>query len=474
MTTYSRAAAATHGSTRTADPGILPASSRQDWCWHWMRSHTEDSTPLEIPHVLLLRGPLDVGALRDALAEIEMRHEALRMRLAGHAGAAADATWPGQRLLPAPSDLNVLSAGSEDGQPEVLHTVAQRLDLTDRMIRHTLVSAAHGEHHLVTQFHHLAVDAMSHDLFQQQLAAAYAARIGAGGGPSADKLVPFSYVDMIQREQSAQVRADHRRRAADLARAVQAHGAERPLPGRGGAEMSLVSRFAGIPLTLSSADTENLNQWCREQRTTPHNALLALLARGVADVYERDRLVASLYMHGRTTPASRQAIGLMCNVLPVPLDLGSRDPSGLARQVGERILETWDAIDVPLSVVADEAAVRTGSEAFYRAGLSHLEFRTIGDAGQRRRNTDAPLQFGPGLSARYVTHEAPDRGMRFATRRQALQSAQSLYATVDLAGSAITGSLWFDEQYHDAERLVHVVDAFHAGIRAIGTARLGE
>lgn len=466
MTVPARSAAALPGDDRAPDTDVLPASSRQDWCWHWMRSYTEDSAPLE-SEVLLLRGRLDVGALRDALADVEMRHDALRLHLAGEEGTVGDATWPGQRLRPTPSGLHVVRAGSGQERAEVTHALRRRLDLTDRMVRTTLVRSADGDHLLLAQFNHLVVDATSHDLFRRDLAAAYAARTEPGRGAPADGPTRFSYVDMIRQEQSPQARADRRRRAADLARTLRAHGAEEPIPARPEAEVSLRARYTGIPLVLSADRTETLLRWCRERRTTPHNALLALLARGVADAYERDRLVATVLMHGRTTPAARQAVGLLCNVVHLPLDIGDRGLSGLARQVGDRMLAAWDGVDLPLSAVVDNTTARTGTEAVFRTVLSHLAFDMTGGAGRRIGDASAPIPFGPALSARNVTFESPDQRQRFAGRRQALQCSRTLYATAQMTESGITGSLGFDERYHDPERLARVADAFHAGIGAL-------
>ncbi|USQ86222.1 condensation domain-containing protein [Streptomyces phaeoluteigriseus] len=466
MTVPARSAAAIPGDSRAPDTDVLPASSRQDWCWHWVRCYTEDSAPLEA-EVLLLRGRLDVGALRDALADVEMRHDALRLHLAGDEGTVEDATWPGQRLRPTPSGLHVVAAGSGRERAEMTHTLGQRLDLTDRMVRTTLVRSADGEHLLVAQFHHLAVDATSHDVFRRDLAAAYAARTEPGRGAPADGPAPFSYVDMIRQEQSPQARVDRQRRAADLARTLRAHGAEEPIPARPDAEVSLRAQSIGVPLTLSADRTETLLRWCRERRTTPHNALLALLARGVAEAYERDRLVATVFMHGRTTPAARKAVGLLCNVMHVPLDIGDRGLSGLARQVGDRMLAAWDGVDLPLSAVVDNTTARVGTEAVFRTALSHLAFDMTGGAGRRISDASAPLPFGPALSAQNVTYEPSYHRQRFAGRRQALQCARTLYATAQMTESGITGSLRVDERYHDPERLARVADVFHASIDAL-------
>ncbi|AYN43702.1 hypothetical protein D9753_16975 [Streptomyces dangxiongensis] len=447
--------------------GALPASSRQDWCWHWTRSHTGDSTPLESPEVLLLRGRLDTGALREALAEVETRHEALRLHLAGDAGPGADATWPGQRLRSAPGALHVVPAGADGVRAGVRRTLARRLDLTDRMARTTLLRSPDGEHVLVAQFHHLVVDGTSHDVFRRDLAAAYAARTGAERHAPAGRPAPFGYVDLIRREQSEPSRADRRARAAALARTLAAHGAREPLPARPGAEVSDRARFAGVPLALSAGHTEGLLGWCREQRTTPHNTLLALLARAVADEYGRDRLVASVYMHGRTTPEARHAVGLLCNVVPVPLDLGDRDLPGLARHVGGAVLDAWDRVDLPLgAVVGHTDGEGAGTEAVYRTALSHLEFRMTGGAGRAGRAGAVP-PFGPELSAENLTYEPPDHGLRFTGRRQALQCARSLYAAVEMAGGEITGSLWYDEQYHHAVRLARVAGAFRTAAQQL-------
>ncbi|MFF8726255.1 condensation domain-containing protein [Streptomyces sp. NPDC015171] len=441
----------------------LPLSSRQDWCWQWMRSYPVDSTPVEATETLSLRGPLDIGALRDTLAEIETRHEALRLRLAAPPGPDPSAAWPGQTLRPDPGALTVLPVPPQEATAEATRILARPLDLTDRMTRATLLRADPHEHLLVMQFHHLVVDGACHPLFRDLLAEGYARRVrrAPDTGQGRRRSEPESYTALIAREGTPAARSAVRERAAALARDLRAYGSGDPLPGDAGA-VDRDTRFGSVPLGVPADRTRRLLRGSRTERVTLHTVLLAALARAVATEYDRDRLVCSVYTHGRTTPAAHETLGLFSNVVSARLDTAPAPLPDFLRSVHDRVRDAAHDVDLPFTEVASRVLPRpSDGGAYCRSALAHVELRLTGVTGWLPVDQHRPPAFPvPELAATALDIQAPFTPPSFNSREQALACAGTLFATLDLADGALVGALWYEHRYHDGERLARIAERY--------------
>ncbi|MFD7132960.1 condensation domain-containing protein [Streptomyces sp. NPDC059894] len=445
----------------SADP--LPLYSRQDWCWQWMRSYPVDSAPIESTETLLLRGPLDVGALRDALAEIETRHDALRLRLTALPGPDPSAAWPGQTLRPDPGRLTTVRVRPEELTAEAKRILGRPLDLTDRMVRATLLRAGEREHLLVVQLHHLIFDGSCHHLFRELLAEGYTRRVAPGRSatPGKRRTEPESYTGLIRREREPGARSRVRERAAALAAELRAHGTREPLPGDAGAVVA-DTRFASVSLDLTADRTRRLLRRSRAERVTPHTVLLAALARAVATEYDRDRLVCSVYTHGRTSPAAHETLGLFSNVVSVPLETAGGPLPEYVRSVHEGVRRASDTADLPFTEVASRILDRpSDGGAYCRSALAHLELRLTGVTGplpvdQYRSTALAPeVEVIPQIIT--ADHPVPV----FNGLERALACAATLFTDVRLKDGSLIGELWFERGYHDGERIARVAENYH-------------
>ncbi|MER5198177.1 condensation domain-containing protein [Streptomyces sp. NPDC002755] len=444
----------------SAGPAPLPLFSRQDWCWEWTRSYTGDSTPIESSETLLFQGPLDTGALRDTLAEIGTGHEALRLHLVAGAGPDPSAVWPGQGLRSEPGPLDTVRAAPRERAAEVTRILSRPLDLTDRMTRTTLVRTAEEEHVLVAQFHHLIFDSTSHRLFRDLLARGYHERVAPGQGVAKRRAEPASYTGLISQEHTAQVRSAVHGRAAGLAAELRAYGAADPLAGDAGAVVA-EAEFGSLPLTLTAERTRLLLRRSRAERVTLHTVLLAALSHAVATAYERDRLVCSVYTHGRTSASARETLGLFSTVVPVPVDTEYRSLSEFLKAVHGSVQRASDRADVPFSEIASRVLDRPpGDGAYYRSALAHVELRLSGVTGWLPEAPNPPLELPPGLAVTpqglYPDHPFPV----FAGPEQALACASTLFADLEMSDGALTGALWYEKHYHDATRAARVSEIF--------------
>ncbi|HKV06539.1 MAG TPA: amino acid adenylation domain-containing protein, partial [Thermoanaerobaculia bacterium] len=146
---------------RVPREGGLPLSFAQSRLW--LLDRLEPGSPLyNIPQALALHGPLQVGALAAALAEILRRHEGLRTRFEEVDG------QPVQVILPdVPFSLPVVDLagipGGEDLAEEITAAEAARpFDLSQPpLLRAALLRLGEREHRLLLTLHHIVSDGWS-------------------------------------------------------------------------------------------------------------------------------------------------------------------------------------------------------------------------------------------------------------------------------------------------------------------------
>ena len=152
----------------------------------WFLHQIEPSTAYNVGFTLRLRGEMDAGALRAALADLVARHEVLRT------------VYPAVDGEPIQHVLD--SASLELSEVDTIEA-AHIFDLaTEIPIRAQLARVGPAEHHLCLVLHHIAADGWSLQPLVRDLADAYAARLN-GVAPQWEAL-PVQYADytLWQRE----------------------------------------------------------------------------------------------------------------------------------------------------------------------------------------------------------------------------------------------------------------------------------
>jgi len=174
--------------------GVLPTGAAQR-SLYFLQQLRPDSPAYNTVEALRLRGPVDPGAWRAALAAVLARHEVLRttVRLDDD----------GPVLVPAPAlvagaHVPVHRAAPGDGEALLARLAARPFDLDAELpVRLDLVRVAEREHLLLLVTHHIAADAWSCRLLVAELLAAHDAA-GAAGPPPA-----VQYADVVAAREAA-------------------------------------------------------------------------------------------------------------------------------------------------------------------------------------------------------------------------------------------------------------------------------
>ncbi|MFF7209724.1 non-ribosomal peptide synthase/polyketide synthase [Streptomyces sp. NPDC008238] len=171
-------------------PGRVPLSAAQRRLWLVERL-TGGGAAYNFPLVFRLRGALDTDALRQALADVAGRHEALRTLVGEQDGE------PHQRIVPADDarpGVTVADAAESD-LPGLIEAAQRRpFDLTEQLPLRCEVFRVGGDDHVVAVvMHHITTDEWSDRPFMADLTAAYTAR--AAGSAPAWRPLPVQYAD---------------------------------------------------------------------------------------------------------------------------------------------------------------------------------------------------------------------------------------------------------------------------------------
>ncbi len=369
-------------------PDRLPLSSAQRRLWFRHRLAPEDIT-CNLPFVVRLTGPLDVSALRAALADVGARHESLRTVFPADLDGS-----PYAEVRPAGPVLSVVSAAD----PELLvrKEIRSAFDLTSEPpVRCTLIHGMSDRHVLVVLLHHIAADEWSVGPLVGDLASAYRSRLL--GDPPGWPDLPVRYADYALWQQDLPASGtglDHWRTALAGAPDVVDLPADRPRPEVAGTAGATVP-FAIPPCTAHAVRT-SAERTGASVFMVLHACLTALLRRMGAG----EDITIGTTVAGRGDRALDQVVGSFANSLALRVDTsGVRTFGELLAEVRRVDLAAFDHSDVPFEQVVAELdpprspacqplfqvvlAYRAGSaEPFGLTGLkSTVDVPDIGTAG---------------------------------------------------------------------------------------------
>jgi amino acid adenylation domain-containing protein len=294
-----------------------PLSSAQERLWLLHRLDP-GSAAYNLPLLLRLDGPLDVGALRRGLGLLVSRHEALRTVLPEVDGV------PRQRILPpSPVPLPVVEpCGREDEALRACQAEARRpFDLArGPLLRAVLFRTAAGRHHLLFTLHHAVADGASTDILVRELGEAYGA-FAAGRAPDLPPLA-VQYADYAaweracaggEREEEAMVYwRGHLEGAEPAALPVDAPALR---PGTAGRRLRSV-----LPPPLAAG----VRGLARQGGTTPFAVLLAAVQALLARHTGREDVLVGVPVDGRRRTQLEGVVGMFVETVPLRAHVDGR------------------------------------------------------------------------------------------------------------------------------------------------------
>jgi len=359
-----------------ADGAELPLTYAQEQLWfidefhHGLPAHN-------LPHLVRLRGSLDVAALNRAFDGLVARHEPLRTRLlAGSDGRPVQVIDP-----PAPTRME-LTDYAEPG----LQTASERLRelataqalrpfglARDRLLRARLVRLAADEHALVLVAHQTAFDGWSFGVLLRDLAALYGAE--ASGSAAGLGELPARFADVVWHERrrlsgpALTDLADYWRGAlADLQ--TSRFPTDRPRP--------LLASHDGA-VESAAADPElldGLRELSDQAGTTLPVTLLAAVQVLLHRYTGQTDVVIGTVSARRTRPELAPLIGFVEDVLPIRADL-SGDPAftELLARVREASIGAQAHSELPFAKIVEAVGVErdTGRFPVFQIGFDFSE-----------------------------------------------------------------------------------------------------
>ncbi|MFI0942874.1 amino acid adenylation domain-containing protein [Streptomyces sp. NPDC021020] len=327
----------------TPQDGRYPLSFAQERMWLLDRM-MPGSRDYLLHEAHLLRGALDVAALRAAFGDVVQRHAALRSTFHEDRGV------PYQRVaddVPVPFEVRDLPGATAARIAEVIDAEARRpfgLD-TGPLLRVTLLRLAPEEHVLLLVLHHIAADDGSMDVLWSDLRAFHRRRVSGAPAPVP---LPVGYPDFAAWQRAPRQTAalaghlDHWRRElagapltlelpADFPRAVPAESVD-----------------ATVPFALPPGAAAALAELARARRVTPYTVLLSGFAVTVAATAGQDDFVVASFSGQRGRVELEPMVGMFVNTVALRMRCGG-DPSfaELVDRVRDAVLGAFAHQDLP-------------------------------------------------------------------------------------------------------------------------------
>ncbi|WP_437759619.1 amino acid adenylation domain-containing protein [Sorangium sp. So ce1389] len=335
---------------------VFPASFAQQRLW-FLEQLEPGSAAYHIAQATRIRGPLDHGALRRAVAAVVARHESLRTTFASRQGRPVQLVALEAEVDVPLVDLGALPSGERHAAfRRELEAAARRpFDLArGPLLRLALLRQTPVDHVLLVTVHHLVADAWSMGVLVREIAALYgAARAGAPLEGHLPEL-PIQYADFVAWQSDLlagpafEEQLGYWRRALEGAPEALELAADRPRPAR------QASRGGQASLDLGPALTRSIKALSQREGVTPFMTLLAAFQVLLARRGGQDDIVVGTPIANRTRLETEGLIGLFANTLALRTRLGG-DPTfrDLLGRVREACLGAYAHQDLPFEKLVE-------------------------------------------------------------------------------------------------------------------------
>lgn len=332
---------------RPRPPGTVPPLSyAQERVW-FMDQIAPGAAAYHIAIPLRVRGPLDAGALRIALAALTERHEALRTRYPSDAEGRPQVCIEDAVEVP----LRIVDAPDEAAAQALVDQAAtEPFNLTEGpLMRALLVRLADDDHVLLLAKHHIIGDGWSVDVLLRDLIQLYR------GGPSAElPALPIQYGDFAQWEAESLAGPEAERhlaywrdRLAGVPPLELPHDLARP------ATQTYTGDF--VEFTIEREVADGLSALTRQAGGTLFMTLLAAYQVLLARHSRQDDFAVGASVAGRSAEELENVVGMFINMLPLRAEI-SGDPTfaELVAKTRSGVLDAFEHADMPFAKVVQE------------------------------------------------------------------------------------------------------------------------
>ncbi|MGZ3118337.1 amino acid adenylation domain-containing protein [Streptomyces sp. H62] len=439
---------------RAVRPERVPLSYAQQRLW-FLHQYEPGSALYNIPVALRLTGTLDQDALREALADVTARHEALRTLYAQDDQGAHQVILTPDRATP----LFEVRDVTEDRLADALsHTVGQGFDLTrDLPLRTTLFRLDETEHVLLLVVHHIAADGWSLTPLARDLTLAYSART-TGQAPAWAPL-PVQYADHTLWQRDVLGTEDDpdsvlSKQLAYWTRTLAGLPAELDLPTDRPRPATPSHQGGTVTFTIPAELHTRITQLARQEQASTFMVLQAALAVLLSRLGAGTDIPIGSPIAGRTDDAVEDLVGFFVNTLVLRTDLsGNPTFTELLARVRETDLAAYAHQDIPFErlVEAVNPDRSTSRHPLFQTMLSlqNVDPAAVATAGRF-----------PGLSVRPVDAEGA------VSKFDLLLAMQELEAPDGGRSGGVRAVLEFSADLFDQEsaelltrRFVQILDA---------------
>ncbi|MFE9776131.1 amino acid adenylation domain-containing protein [Streptomyces sp. NPDC005931] len=388
---------AVRAALRTAPSDRVPLLPGQEGIW--FEQQAAPGGRYDISRTFLVRGPVDVPALRTALTRLAYRQSALRTAIEQD----AEGWWQSPSADPGAAlrhmDFSAVPPAARE--PRARELIAESIaadpaDPVTPLVRTVVLTLDPARTVVHFDIHHVIADDWSLDLFFDELSAFYAAALSGEPDPAGLPQLELSFadhvLDSLDRDpgRSAAAREFWRDALAGGAAALDLV-TDAPRPG--------VLSGAGdrIRLRIAPAQAVRLTEAAQAHGVSRFMFCLAGVYTVLSAYAERDDLCLGSLATGRGRAGTERLIGYFVNMLPIRVSACADTSVGtLLQRVRDACLEAYRHHDVPFQTVCRDLGV-TGP------ARGSIPFQAVVNYQQRPPRLPA---LGPGVE-RWPT-AAPD------------------------------------------------------------------
>ncbi len=343
---------ATRGPSPRRDTGPAPLSYAQESLW-FLDKLAPGTSVYNVPVFHRLRGDLDVGALRTALAGVVARHEALRTAIVDRDDGAVQVIADS-----VPVELPVIDVPGDDKEAR-LKAAEELLDKetatpielgTLPLWRAYLLRIGPGDCYLAFNVHHIAFDGWSQAMFERELAALYTSAVTGAPARLPELTVQYPDYSAWQREWLADRLDELGSYWRDQLKGMTTmeFPTDRPRPAS--------VTFNGLQVTTPMTEQLKIRvrELAREEGVTPYTVYVAAFFTLLQRCSGADDIVIGAPNANRQYPSVETVIGFFISMMVLRADLsGNPTFRELIQRLKPVMVNSISHADLPFGKLVD-------------------------------------------------------------------------------------------------------------------------